>query len=60
MPRPPSVVALPPSPTTIRRAPASNAAAINWPTPAVCAASALCGVGRPSSRANPQACADSM
>ena len=45
MPRPPSVQLLPPSPTTIRPAPASTAAAISCPTPRLCAASAVCTVG---------------
>ena len=35
MPAPPSLVALPPRPTTILRAPRSMAAAIAWPTPNV-------------------------
>ena len=59
MPRPPSVLAVPPRPTTMRAAPACSAAAISWPTPLLCAASAVCGVGGPPSRANPHACAHS-
>ena len=60
MPRPPSVHALPPSPTTMRPAPAATAAAMSWPTPLLCAASAVSTVGGPPSSASPQACAHSM
>ena len=54
-PRPPSVVAEPPQPMTMRRAPASRAARSSWPTPVVSArtGSSPCGWG---SSERPAAC----
>ena len=40
-PRPPSVQPLPPRPTTILPRPGRNAASMSWPTPRLCAATAV-------------------
>ncbi len=58
MPAPPSTVALPPTPMTNRRAPASTAAAIRSPVPAVEASSGLRSAGASSGR--PEAAAISI
>ena len=58
MPAPPSVLATPPRPSTIRRAPRAAAAAMSSPTPKLVAASG-CSLP-PGSRASPHACAASM
>jgi hypothetical protein len=58
-PRPPSVVAEPPTPTTMRRAPASSAVAISSPVPWVVAAIGSFPSGPPT-KARPDARAISM
>ena len=58
MPAPPSVLATPPRPSTIRRAPRDAAAATSSPTPKLVAVSG--SAAPPGSRTRPAACAASM
>ena len=53
MARPPSVQPLPPRPTTMRLAPAPRRRPISWPTPPLCASTAVRTVGGPPSTRQP-------